>query len=534
MKIATEDFGRIEVTDVPLPDHLRDVTATYTFSGKVFVLYRTDEHPRSEDWYHAAVLNDDGTDFTNIFSGPIPEHPKANGIRHMPFADNRRVLLGDYVLECSPDIDTCTRAELVAVEYPWGLEQDPMTSHHWSEIIVSADNEHIAWTILRNDMGAAVALGHLTRAHDRYIIEDPVVISSTERFAADPGREGCVVPLPIRGGEVKQFVRGGTAISSAGGKNAFLTDSVVQDLTTDEVVRVTRTPGYDETTIFSPDERLGLVMTSRASQRTDPAVLGLVPRPHGILSGMDLAWIVYQYAVSGVRSFREGNIGPVLIDIERSMSEPGYQGVALNDPDESWVYVSPMSWHPSGRKAMWPEMLRGSERPGVYRQIRVRVAHLVDHEPSAPVPVRPTPLAVPYGMAGEAAERVLRGPAEHLRAGRIAGQHSGHLDFESQPGNFSEGLAASVTTTYVDYSDDGRTFYNGWERTLSSFAAESVYAADLDVTGDESGEMSLRATWSSLRDGTRLLFGPAEDGLPKSHGFARYGGQVLKVEDLAE
>jgi hypothetical protein len=61
------------------------------------------------------------------------------------------------------------------------------------------------------------------------------------------------------------------------------------------------------------------------------------------------------YAVSGVRSFRKGNIGPALIDIQRSMEEDGYKGIALNDPSELWVCMSPMSWNPRGVKGMWPE-----------------------------------------------------------------------------------------------------------------------------------------------------------------------------------
>lgn len=534
MHITTDDFGRIDITDVPLPDDVRDPSATYTYSGKVCVLYRSDADPFGEDWYHVAVVDDDGTNFRTIFSGRIPQHAKANGIRHMPFADNRRLLLGDYVLECTPDLDTCTRAELVPVEYPWGLEEDPLTSHHWSEIIVSPDNEHISWTTLRNDFGAVVGLGRLSRAEDGYVIEDPTIISTADALTPDPERDGYFLPQPVRGGEVKQFVRGGTAISAVGGTDGFLPDSVVQDLSSEELLRVTKTPGYDETTIFSPDERLGLVMTSRASKRTNPAILGLVPRPHAILAGMDLAWAVYTYTVSGVRSFREGNVGPVLIDIEKSMNEPGYEGVPLNNPDESWVYCSPMSWNPSGRKAMWLEVLRGSERPGTYREMRVRVAHLLDHEPSAPVPTRPTPSSAPYSISGVAAEQTLKKASAPVSSGRIAGTHSGYLEFEREAGDLSQGRAAASKITYVDYSDDGRTFYQGFEQTRSSFVSDTVYQAELELTGEHPGEMRLRATWSGRQDGTRLLFDRDTDGQPKSHGFARYGGVQLNIEDLVE
>src|SRR5699024_11373960 len=120
------------------------------------------------------------------------------GIRHMMFRDSRRVLLGDYVLECSPDLDSCTSAVLVDVDYPWQLEDNPLVSHHWSEVILAPDDEHIAWTILRTDMGADAALGRLRRTSDRYIIEDPQLISTTEDLLPDPDEPGYLRPQPMR------------------------------------------------------------------------------------------------------------------------------------------------------------------------------------------------------------------------------------------------------------------------------------------------------------------------------------------------
>jgi hypothetical protein len=48
--------------------------------------------------------------------------------------------------------------------------------------------------------------------------------------------------------------------------------------------------------------------------------------------------------------------------------------------------------------------------------------------------------------------------------------------------------------------------------------------------------MKLRATFSqtSFTVMPKLLFGPAEDGKPKSYGFARYDGVQMKIEDLEE
>ena len=200
IRLTTAEFGRIEVDTVPIPDDALDTYATYTPSGKIFLLFRRDDDPADQEIFHVAVIDDDGSGYHHVFSGPIPQHARANGIRAMMFPDNRRVLLGDYILECEPDVGSATQARLVDVHYPWDQEQDPGTTHHWSEIIVAPDDEHIAWTILRADMGAAAAIGRLQRTAQRYEIENPRLISTVDDFLPDPEHEGCVVPQPLRGG----------------------------------------------------------------------------------------------------------------------------------------------------------------------------------------------------------------------------------------------------------------------------------------------------------------------------------------------
>lgn len=529
-------LGRLEVSTIPLPEYVKAVSATYTYSGTVLILYKKEDDSQEKDYYNIAVLNDNGSDFRTIFSGLIPQHKKANGIRHMPFTDNKRVLLGDYVLECQPDIDTCNKAELVPVEYPWEIKDDPRTSHHWSEIIIAPDNEHMAWTILRTDIGAANVLGRLTRLPHKYVIEEAQVISSFQYLMEDISNAGFLIPMPIRGGEVKQFVRGGTAISLAGVKNGTLPDSIVQDLASDAITQITKTPGYDETTIFSPDERLGIVMSTRGSSKTSLDILGLMPRPYGQLAISGFIMVAYMYAVVGVRSFREGNIGPVLIDIERSMNKPGYRGVQLNDPEEKWVYLSPMSWHPGGTRAMWPEMVRGSDSWEDGRKVRIRKLELHDYQPQESIAPQPTPRDVPYGIKGDEGKMVLWNPPTQSIVGKIAGKHSGYIDYQRQAPDLAQLKAGLVCTKYVNYSDDGKTFYNGFESVISSYTGENVYEADVVMTGEQQGEMKLRVTSSkvSFEAMPRLLFDLADDGRPKSYGYARYNNTLLNVVDLAE
>lgn len=104
MMIESREFGRIEVRDIPLPWESEDISGTYTCSGRVLVSCGTAKEHEGKDWYHVVALNDDGTDVREVFDGEIPQLPGANGIRWMCFADNKRILLGDYVLECGPDI----------------------------------------------------------------------------------------------------------------------------------------------------------------------------------------------------------------------------------------------------------------------------------------------------------------------------------------------------------------------------------------------------------------------------------------------
>ena len=524
-------LGRMEISTIPMPADAREITATYTFSGSVLVAFKTEQDGEVKDYWNIAVTNDDGSAFRTIFFGPVPKHPKANGIRFMVFADNRRVLLGDYVLECDPDIDSCLHATLVPVKYPWEYEQDPRTMCHWSEIIIAPDNEHISWTILRTDIGAAVGLGVLRRDPDGYVIDQAQIISTIRFLEEDKDHPGFLLPQPLRGGEVKQFVWGGTAISVVGAKDGALTDSVVQDLLSGDITQITRTPGYDETTIFSPDERLGIVMSTRCSPKTDPAVFGLLPRPRGGLASQGLIQQLYMYAVAGVRSFRKGNIGPVLINIHRSMTEPGYQGVGLNEEDD-WVYHSPMSWHPGGRKAMWMEGFRGSHG----QQMRVRKVELLDYQPGPVVPARRTPDDIPYGIKGEAAAAQLRNTPRINAEGKIAGKHSGCIAYTRTGQQPAPALMGSIQTNYLNFSDDGLTIFNGYEKASYSFMGESVYEADLVITGPQPGEMKLRATFSqaSYSAPPKLLFEPDKDGKPKSYGYARYNGIRLNVEDLTE
>jgi hypothetical protein len=89
---------------------------------------------------------------------------------------------------------------------------------------------------------------------------------------------------------------------------------------------------------------------------------------------------------------------------------------------------------------------------------------------------------------------------------------------------------------YEQVSDDGKTFFNGFEKVDYSFTTGSRYEADVEMTGEQQGEMKLRVEFSKItfKLPPRLLFDLAEDGKPKSHGYVKYNGVTLRIEDLVE
>ena len=525
MMIESKEFGRIGVTDIPLPEGIdSNVNGTYTFSGRVLAAVRKPE--KDEDWYRVFTMEDDGTAVCELFEGVIRKKKGANGIRWMCFADNKRILLGDYVLECTPDLDHCTSSELVEVVLPEEVMGIPGVFMRWSEPIIAPDNEHICFTTLTG-AGAFNFLGRLVKREAEYVVEDACLISSVNDITPDPENEGFFLRNLQRGGEVKQFVRGGRAITLAGGGRS-ISESTLQMLDSEEYVQITDTLGYEETAIFSPNEKYAVCMSPRFSPRTDCGVLGVVPLYNDMVTRGKYLNVLYQYAIAGVRYQREGNIGPVLIDVERSMKEArDYEGVNLSGPEGKWVYYSPISWHPDSTRAMWNESTRAAS--GNIKS-RLRRCRLLDIQPSEPVPSVKTPDKdqIPYA----------RPASDALKSGmpklpiKIKGAGGGIVINSCIDTDTFE-------TRYEDYSEDGRTFYNGWIQVKSPtnmfMPGETVIRSDINVTGGHKGQMKLRIV---LQADDRFQIHPdrslAEDGYPRCTGFAEYDGVRRNVEDMSD
>ncbi|MBO6159731.1 MAG: hypothetical protein J6P72_10820 [Firmicutes bacterium] len=509
--IDSKEFGSIQVRDIPMPEGVNPGFTTYTPSGRVSVQYHVPGE--ADNYYHIISMNDDGSNVHEIFAGDMTPIYRSNGYRYMPFNDNKRAYIGDWILECEPDCDHAVSARLIPIHYPDELVNTPGLWMVWSENVVSPDGKTIAWSAL--GATGTVYAAELRREKDCYELDHVRNIGTTLAYEPDPQREGYVLQGVVRGGEVKEFVRGGLGLSFVGiGRGPG--NSMYQALDSEETCTLTLSPGYDETCMISPDEKLGAVMSSRFSSKTNCAILGLLPRRGNEETKSCLTMNAYLYAVADVRSFREGSIGPALVHMDRSKRELDYQGVDLSDPEKRFVFCSPMSWHPEGKKVMWNECLRKS----LGNQNRVMIAELLDYVPGPKPPIVPVPQDIPYAKEG-----ILKQAPSKQYPVMIAGLHSGRVTTTVE---MKEGQP-TFTTVYENFSDDGETFLSGYETANNpglTSGKDVHYKADLTMTGAHTGrmEVTLGMQRKSLAGGVSL----SED----SCGYATYDDVTIDVKDM--
>ena len=513
--IESEEFGKVLVRPLPLPEGADPQFTTYTPSGRVSSAYRLPDDP--EDYLRIVTLNDDGTDVNPVWEGAFRPLYRSNGYRYMPFTDNKRAYIGDYILECSPDCDHTEHAEMVPIRYPESLTKAPGIWMVWSENVISPDNMTIAWSTL--GMIHGVYLAKLRREKDCYELDDIRCVSGPGMLSPDPDHPGCFVEGPLRGGEVKQFIRGGLGLSYVGSGRGTGA-SMIQALDSEDVQEVTKTPCYDETAMFSPDEKLAAVMSTRFSPKTNFALIGLIPRRGNILTKSAIINIVYHYAVAGARAFRkDANVGPALVHIDHSMNDLQYLGLDLHDPEDRFVYYSPISWHPDSKKVMWNERLRKT----LGNEGRVMIAELPDYVPG-PVPETvPVPEEIPYATEG-----ILTKTPEIPPVFRVAGKRNGYAETAI---SLTDGNLQKYTTRYENFSDDGESFLSGSESTVSPglmSAGDSRYEADLQMTGTHQGEMKVKLLLHFPQFGGQVTLDPA------SEGYASYDGETVSVTDMLD
>ena len=499
---------KTHLSNIPLPEDIIIDDGHYMFDGNIFICYKRS----TTNFTYFGVISDDGKNFKELYGEEFIVSPLANGIRLIPFRDGKRIYLGDFVFECNDTtktISSCEKGVLIPVNYPKEVVNNNYTYKTWSEMVVAPDNIHVAWTSLNMACGAVDFLGKFKRTENSYEIEESKIISTINFVEPDPTDESILITKVPRGGEIKQFIEGGNALTLVGTQPDEFVKSVYQSLKTEEVYTYSHEPGYDETSILSPDEKLGITMSTRFSPKTNMAIFGLMPRPHCSLVLAKIVESVYTYAVTNVRKTRKGNVGPVLFDKEKSINDPNYHGIDLHDTEEKFVFCSPISWHPSNLKAIWPEVEKGTSNR------RLRKLEISNYTPSAYPKIENTTDNVPYALEMSEMDNI---HFDQKTNGTIKGKKSGEIIYYNS--GFTQ-THQTVKITYVNYSDDGKKFYNGEEEFIGDRTSKNIYKSNVILSGSESGQNNFTITFNTKSDLIK----------EETEGYATYGGKTIKAED---
>ena len=505
-------FTSIETVNLP-EGIIYDSHATYSKTGHIILTYKN-ESIEKENITYIGVMDEDGSNLKELWAGKWEKYYQSNGIRLMPFDDNKKILTGDYILECQPNIDDCKDSKLYPVIYPEEVVNMKGVYMVWSEIIVSPD-EHIAWTTLSSVYNNINFIGQLVKGEENFTISKVQIISTLGLIDYEDEEQGIFKDGILRGGEIKQFTNGGEAITlaGAGSSDSTLAKSVFQSLVSEDNYPLTHFPGYEETTIISPDGKLGLTMTTRFSEKSSSKILGYMPRPLSVYAVGNMNRYAYFYGVQEVRKNREGNIGPALINIEESKNNTEYMGYDLHD--EGWAFSSPLSWHPNCKKGMFSEIKKNNDK-----QIkRIRIVHLDNYKPGETLKNKKTPDNISYAKTLDDMKNIT---SFSKVDGIFKGKNSGYMIFNK--------TLTSTKSEYINYSDDGKTFYNGSEEFEAEYIdiqhSKGKLTSKLDMTGEKKGKMDLTITMNS--DGN-IIF--EEDGQKISYGYVEYNGKKLTIED---
>ena len=500
VKASKSNYNFTSIETVNLPEGIiYEGHAIYSKTGHILFLYKMENDTNTS---YIGVMDEDGSNLKKIWGGEWKNYygTKANGIRLMPFDDNKKILTGDYVLECSPNIDDCQQSQLLPVIYPSEVLNLEGIYFVWSEIVVSPD-EHIAWSTLSFIHDNVNFIGKLERNETNYIITNVQIISTLGFIEYEDKEKGILKHDTIRGGEIKQFVNGGEALTLAGSGDMALAKSVFQNLVGFENYPLSLFPGYEETTIISPDGKLGLVMTTRFSPKTSSEILGYMPRPLSVYTLRKMNRYVYFYGVQEVRKARPGNIGPALINIEESKSNPSYMGYDLHA--EGWAFKSPLSWNPNCKKGMFSETLQD----GNNNKHRIRIVKLDNYKPSSIPEAKKTPDNIPYAKPLDSLKEL---STEDIN-GYFIGKSGGIMTYNST-NSFSQ-------SEYLNYTDDGKTFYNGFEKYEAISQTTGKLTSYVVMSGEQQGEMNLTLTMN------------VQGNIIEKQGYVNYNGKIVDIND---
>ena len=191
---------------------------------------------------------------------------------------------------------------------------------------------------------------------------------------------------------------------------------------------------------------------------------------------------------------------------------PNYHGIDLHDNEEKYVFNSPISWHPNNLKAIWPETLRGTSNR------RLRKLEISNYSPSENPKIENTTDNVPYALDISEMDKI---SFEKEKNGIIKGKNSGYIEYYNSGFKIT---GQNVTMTYVNFSNDGKKFYNGKEEFIGNRGVKNVYISNVILSGSENGINNFTLTFDAKSDLMKN----------ETSGFATYGGKTIYAQDYEE
>ncbi|EHN12561.1 Antiadhesin Pls binding protein [Patulibacter medicamentivorans] len=432
-----------------------------------------------------AVTDLDGRGYRCITCGRVPTAQKADLLedgRRMWLADNSGQATtgnplsggtGDFqwsILECAPSVYRCERSRVVPVRFPLdSLLQGAQNR----EATVDAYGEFVAWNEVRMHDGPRVTLGRLERRADEYVVTDPRVV--TPQF-----RPSNAIADWINGGrfyEGASFVDGNRYLKYQATTTGLNYDTYLLDLRTGQRRQMTTDLDYNEVARYSPDGRWMYYTSARGLDRMD--VFTQLERP-SLIDASAFGQLGRVSLWNNRRCMNEG----WLMDRASGQQRGGYGGQPTLLEDD-WNLRS-WEWLPGGDRAVVTETRLPNRPDPSDPAARTRIS-VVRMPGVAPAPAPPTPIHVDRtayrrwttpaseytGMAGrQVLARTVPGPAGGTATMTFLGTY----------------LAGSWSVRYDGYSDDGRTFLDGWERVdVPSPILLGHWSADIRARGARPG-----------------------------------------------
>lgn len=434
-----------------------------------------------------------------------------------PFPDGKRVFFGpyrySYVLECMPSLLNCEESSILPVDYspaqrvviPAGGVVSGLSFYLpvVSSPKLSPDGQYVGFSDIRTDAIQTMVLAKLTRGENKYTADDARVLNPAgPTSVTDPDVDAWSRSAGLF--EFKTFVDGGRSVTyvQVGGEASGNPDIWKLDLATGMRTRLTSHPDWDEDMSISPDGRSMVAQFARSTHLIDR--LGSLLPFRGFFDAPMVAAAASYYVSNKARELQcyggnnwllpaGGDDGARLMG--QPMSASGKSDVILTGNLNGWP-----QWSPDSTAIVTGPLRFSSHRPAGF----LAISRLASLKPTKPLTVASS---APGSWAPTQEE--YHGALAADTTVTLHGKASGTVTVTYGSPNGIRG--GSNLATFVNYSDDGRTFLSGTDSIDYPHGVSDVHSVThLTMTGTHRGYINRDVTFKQNEDGEVDVTGRVE------------------------